>query len=120
MACNTCKKSKTTDKVKKENKTQSNGNLALKIRDNTIKFFVFIFLLAIFIPLVIPATIYTLFITVFSNKGINIVPLGLYIGRKLFKEEEEEDDDDLEDEDYDDLLDEDEYELDSNEITVIK
>lgn len=122
MACNTCKKSKATDKIGKqkvENK-QTPNNIWLKIRDNTIKFFVFIFLSAIFIPLVIPATLYTLFVTVFTNKGINIVPLGLYIGKRLFREEEDEDDDELDDEDYDELLDEDEFELDENEITVIK
>jgi len=116
MACNTCKKSKTTDKSKTKNDTVSNNDLSIKIRDNIIKFFAFILLSVIFIPLVIPATLYTLFITIFTDKGINIVPLALYIGKKIFKKDEEEEDD-FEDEDS---LDWDEYELDSNEITVIK
>ena len=125
MACNTCKKSTTYEKISddyKKNQTKTQTNFLMAVRDNTIKIFVFLLLSVIFIPLVIPATLYTLFVTVFTDKGINIVPLGLYIGKKLFndKEEDDEDDDDLEDEEYDDLLDENEYELDENEITVIK
>ena len=123
MACNTCKKSKTNEKVEQKN-VDSKINLYVKIRDYTIKIFAFLLLSAIFIPLVIPATIYALFVTVFTDKGINLAPLGLYIGKKLFREDEEDDDedeDDLDDEEYDDLLDENEYELeDSDEITVIK
>lgn len=113
MGCNTCKKSKTTDKSKIINNATLNNNLLIKIRDNIIKLFVFIFLSVIFIPLVIPATFYTLFITIFTNKGINIVPLALYIGKKIFNDNDDDDDDD-------DALDWDEYELDSNEITIIK
>lgn len=122
MACNTCKKSVTYEKVSKDYENNPQDNFLTKVRDNTIKIFVFLLLSAILIPLVIPATIYTLFVTVFTDKGINIVPLGLYIGKKLFKKEEDEDDEDdsLEDGEYDDLLDEEKYELESDEITVIK
>ena len=124
MACNTCKKTRINEKITKEQKSESKLNLLILIRDYTIKIFAFLFLSVIFIPLVIPATIYVLFVTVFTEKGINIVPLGLYIGKKLFKkdvDDEDLDDEDLDDEDYDDLLNEDEYEFeDSNDITVIK
>jgi len=127
MACNTCKKTRTNEKTVKPENTESRINILVKIRDYTIKIFAFLFLSAIFIPLVIPATFYALFVTVFMEKGINIVPLGLYIGKKLFKKEDDNDeddddgDDDLEDSDYDELLTEDEYELeDSDDITLIK
>ena len=119
MACNTCKKTRTNEKTVKLKDTESQINIFVKIRDYTIKIFAFFFLSVIFVPLVIPATLYALFVTVFMEKGINIVPLGLYIGKKLFKKKDE--DDDFEDEDYDDLLTEDEYELeDSDDITIIK
>lgn len=124
MACNTCKKTRTNEKTVKLKNTKSQINILVKIRDYTIKIFVFLFLSAIFIPLVIPATFYALFVTIFMEKGINIVPLGLYIGKKLFKkdnDEDDEDNDDLEDSDYDELLTEDEYEPeDSDDITIIK
>ncbi len=121
MACNTCKK--TNKQIVGDEKTKSEINILVTIRDYTIKIFAFLFLSAIFIPLVIPATLYALFVTVFTEKGINIVPLGLYIGKKIIKkdDDDDDDDDDLEDEDYDNLLNEDEYEFeDSDEITVIK
>lgn len=126
MACNSCKKTTTYEKIVddyQKDKDAPKKSLLIKIRDYTIKIFAFILGSIIFVPLVIPLTFYVLYITIFTKKGINVVPLGLYIGKKLFRDKEEEDDedDDFEDEDYDDLLDEDEYELeDSDEITVIK
>lgn len=115
MACKTCKKEKKI--VNKKDKTLVKNNLFTKFRDYTIKTFVFLFLSAIFVPLIIPITLYVLFITVFTEKGLNIVPLMLFIGKKLFKKDEEDDDDD------DDLsyeFNEDNFELDESVITVVK
>jgi hypothetical protein len=113
MACNTCKKTQSNEKVS----VNENSNFFIQIRDNTIKFLFFIVATVIIVPIVIPATIYTLFITIFTNKGINLVPLGVFIGNKLFNKDKNEEED--EDEEFD--FDEDDYELeDSDKIIVVK
>lgn len=119
MSCNTCKKSTKKETIKEKN-VESKINLFVKIRNYTIKIFAFLFLSIIFIPLVVPATIYALFVTIFTEKGVNLVPLGLYIGKKIFKEDDEELDEDS-DEEFDEEFNENEYELENpNDISIIK
>ena len=117
MACTTCKKTN-ADLYNESIEKDTNGvSLFAKINQYLLKFLIFLFLCAITLPFIIPITIYALFITSVLDKGINLVPVLAYLGRKMFKDEDDNDDDD---EDYENI-DEEYYELvDPNEITIIK
>lgn len=119
MACTTCKKTRADIAedilVKDENKTTFKN-----IRDYILKFLLFIVMAIVLTPLLIPIFIVVLFKMVVLSKELNLLPIVLYLGKKIFKEKGEEDDEPEDDENYDDLN-EDEYELvDEDEITELK
>lgn len=125
MACKSCKK--TNAEIYNESVESVSKS---SIFEYVSRFMIFILLCIIILPFIIPITIYALFVTTVLDKGINLVPALVYLGKKMFKDDEDDGDefeneedggDDFEnDEDYDDLSDA-EYELvNDNEITIIK
>lgn len=113
MSCKTCKKSstelyqETIDKTL--NKVSKTKNIAQNIGQFFLKTLVFIFLCVVILPICIPVTLYMLFATAYLDKGVNLVPVLVYLGKKLLKDKEEDDDEDEEDEfeneeDYDNVV----------------
>jgi TM2 domain-containing membrane protein YozV len=129
MACTSCKKTNEELYEESVNNHSETKKTHKKILNYILKFGIFLLLSMIIVPIIIPVTIYVLYITIVSKESINLIPLLVYLGNKLYgtedKEPEDEDDDDNEeefenDEDYDKLS-ESEYELISpNDITIIK
>jgi len=128
MACNSCKKTKADIAEEIINSDNKKKSVLQTIKDYTIRSLIFLFMLAILTPLIIPIFIVVLFQVVIMSKGVNLLPLAYYIGNKLFKDKDDEDEDD-DDNDYDededdkdyDNLSLDEYELaNPHEIIEIK
>lgn len=127
MSCTTCKKTN-REKINDALETKKiNPSIWQKIKQYSIRILVFLFLCVIAVPLVIPATIWALWVSTVSNKGINVVPILVALGKRIFKDEDDEDEDDEDedkeqfesDEDYDNLMDGD-YELvNPYEITTL-
>lgn len=117
MGCISCKKKKEgiTEKIVKDIGIQPNTKLK-KIKDHIIKFLVFLLLVIVLTPLIIPILIFVLFRMVVLSKDLNVLPLVYYLAKKIFKENDEEEDE----EDYDDDLNEADYELENpHEIVEI-
>ena len=110
MSCTTCKKTRADIEHDVINKTKTRN-----VKDYFLKSLLFLFLAIIITPFIIPIFIVVLFRMVILSKELNLLPVVLYLGRKIFKEEEDDDEED-DDEVYDNLSEE-EYELlDKNEI----
>ena len=120
MGCNTCKgKSKPTfEETLKEYKAEEKKSLGGKIIEYTSKFIVFLIVSAILIPFIIPILIFVLFKTIVLSHSVDIMPLLIHVGKRIFKEEDEYDEDE-EEEDLEEF-DQDEYEeLNKNDIVVL-
>lgn len=123
MGCKTCKgKPKNTfgDTVNEYNeKEKSTG---VKIVEYTSKFIVFLLVTTILVPFIIPVLIIVLFKTLVLSHNLDIMPLLIHVGKKIFKDDNDDDDDydeDEEDEDFDEF-DQDEYEeLNKEDIVVL-
>jgi hypothetical protein len=120
MGCKTCKgKTKpsfdeTLDKNNKEKKS-----IIVKIIEYTSKTIVFLIIACILIPFIIPILIYVLFITIVLSKGVDIMPLLVHVGKKIFRDDYDEDDE--EEEEDDDEFDQEAYEeLNKHDIVVLK
>ncbi len=119
MSCTTCKK-KNVD-IDKIINSGGQKKTSKSIKDYTLKFLLFLVLMIVVTPLMIPIFIVVLFRMVVLSKELNLLPIVLYLGKKIFKDEDDDDDDDDEDEEVEDGLNEDDYELvDENEIIVLK
>lgn len=105
MACQTCKSKSDV------NKTQ---NIPVSTSNNYIlKFLVFLIASVILIPFIIPILLVVLFRVIVLAKNVDISPLLMHMGRKIFPKDQDEA------EEYDEL-DQDEYELeDPNDIIII-
>ena len=115
MGCSTCKKKKININTPKT--VIGSDNTTLKnIKDYIIKSLIFLFMLIILTPFIIPIFIIVLFQVVILSKGVNLLPLVFYIGNRIFKGKDYTDEDDDEDDDEDE-----EYELvNQDEIIEIK
>lgn len=107
MACNTCKQSNPTFVVTSDEKVSNLKN----IKHYFFKFLVFLLVSAILIPFIIPILLYTLFITIVLSKGVDIMPLLLHLGKKIFPDEKEEDEEEE--------INDDEYELENVHDVVV-
>jgi hypothetical protein len=120
MGCNTCKgKVKPTfEETLKEYKEEKKSS-GFKVIEYTSKFIVFLFVSTILTPIIIPVLIIVLFKTLVLSHNVDIMPLLLHIGKKIFKEKDDGYDEDDEEEDVDEF-DQDEYEeLNKNDIVVL-
>ena len=108
----------TTKNTKKARRTQKNNYLRT-LGNYVLKTFAFLAMCIIILPLIIPITIYVLFVTAFLDASINIVPLLAYIGKKIFKDKDE---DEVDEEEFeDDEIDENDWELENpHDIIEIK
>jgi len=132
MSCKSCKKTNSEIYNESIDNSKIEGSTLKKINNYLARFIIFLLLCIIIVPLIIPITVYTLFITTVTNRGINLVPALVYLGRKLFKDENFEDNDDEfddeeddgdnfeDDKDYDNLSNLEYEPVDANEITIIK
>ena len=124
MACKSCKEKSGVSiddiliNISKDKKT----TLKL-IKEYTIKTIVFLLLFVLIAPFIIPIFAIALFNVTVLSKNVDIMPLLMYVGKKIFKNDEE-DDEDEENEEDDEEWDEDEeevYELENpHEIIVLK
>lgn len=107
--CGTCKKKTNISDVIEET-NESIGSPIRSIGNYFLKFILFLLLGSILAIIIIPLSLIVLFRVVVLSRGINLLPVVLAIGQKIFKKDEE-----IEEED--DELNEDDYELeDSNQI----
>jgi hypothetical protein len=111
MSCNSCKKKSSYEDI--ISKIDEPLTSSQKIKLYTVKFFIFLLLSIILTPLIIPILVVILFKVIVLSEGVDISPLLLYIGRKIFPKEEE-----LE-EPIDEEFNEDDYEL-VNKYDIVK
>jgi hypothetical protein len=130
MACTSCKKTnseKYNDILKKcigENCEKPN-KISKRILHYVARSLIFLFLVVLIVPIIIPITIYVLFVTTILSDSINLVPMLVYIGKKLFNtnkgdEDEDEDSEYEDDKEFDEFLDEDYEPINHHDITIIK
>jgi hypothetical protein len=120
MGCNTCKgKPKVSfDETLKEHKEEKKST-GFKLVEYTSKIIIFLIISAILTPFIIPLLIIVLFKTIVLSQGVDITPLLLHVGKKIFKDDEDEYDEDEEEEDFEEF-DQDEYEeLNKEDIIVL-
>lgn len=106
MSCSSCKK-KQTPIINLVEKTSPKSKLSIFF-GYTLKVFSFLIIFLITIPIIIPLLGFVLFKTIVLNQSLDIYPMILHIGKKIFedkKEEEEEEEIDLNE------LNDDDYEL---------
>ena len=106
MSCNSCKK-KQTPITNLSEKNTPNSRLSIFF-GYVLKVFSFLIVFSLTIPIIIPLLGFVLFKTIVLNKSLDIYPMILYIGKKIFsdkKEDEEEEEVDLSE------LNDDDYEL---------
>ena len=108
MVCSTCKQSNPTFVATSDEKVSNLKN----IKYYFIKFLVFLVVSIILVPFIIPILLFVLFKTIVLSEGVNIMPLLLHVGKKIFPEEKEEEDEDEE-------INEDEYELENVHDVVV-
>ena len=126
MACTSCKEKRgvSIDDIL-INTSKDKKSVLKSIKEYTIKTIVFLLLFVLIAPFIIPIFAVALFNTTILSKKVDIMPLLIYVGKKIFKKDnqDEDDDDDEEDdeEEWDEDEDEDIYELENpHEIIVLK
>jgi hypothetical protein len=107
MACSSCKKNGKLPELKVEGPQTSWG----KFKYFTIKFLIFLVSATFISIIIIPVMIVVLFREIVLSKNINLYPLLVYIGKKIFPKEEEPEEIDEDDFDEDDYELEDKYEV---------
>ncbi len=107
MSCNSCKKKQTSiANLSEKNTPKSWLSIFLGY---ALKVFSFLIIFCITIPIIVPLLGYVLFKTIVLNQSLDIYPMILYIGKKIFSDKKE-DEDEEEEIDLNELNDED-YEL---------
>ena len=117
MGCKSCKQKNNGVTVKdllpKEN--NENKTILTRIFEYLTKFVLFLILLAIFTPFIIPILAVALYYTVVMSKAIDLMPLLKFLSKKIFRKvlDDEKDEDDEDDEYGGEDFNPEDYELDN-------